>query len=714
MTQKNKDMSTLRTPTRRSFLYTVVATAASAWILPACGDGRKTLETVDGQKFFPLSVASGDPRPESVILWTRVLDPDAIAEPCQVKWQVALDEAFTAIVYDGSLVSVTDESDHTLRVKVTGLKPRTTYYYRFLLERTDAMYASPLGRTRTAPAADDKTKVKFLFWSCQAFDGRFYNTWQRALHLDEDLDFVLGLGDYVYETVAKTPANTARGVRFSKPQGAIAVSADRLAATTVDQYRDLYKTYRSDETLKKIHARYPMIVMWDDHEFSNDCYGASGTYQNGKFPEFDANRRKNAEHAFFEYMPVDDPGAAAGDLKVNDAKLYPQTRLYRDFVFGKNLHLLVTDYRSFRPDHLIAEDAYPGATALDATALRALGAYPVFETDPNFALIDINAPLYARQKLVLQQAAVAECLAAGLAQADAEQRAAQWVGGDLSVLYVNAVLKAANQTAILVNPTAGMTRGVCWLHLGKQQAFSSMGSRNLVVKPLFDLYAHYKWQTTQGESENVFGTEQFDWLQKALRESKTAFRFIGTSVMPTEGILDLTTTIGLPPQLQNVFYYGVDGWDGFPNKRQQLVDFLKANGVQNAVFVSGDIHAGFASTLGGDIAVSLTTPAISSSPLQQTVAEAAVSLGFAEGSPAYTKVVTNLSQTLVESNSAIRFTATDKNGFVIVEIGETEAQATFHMIGQAEVATDSTSLAKDALAAKFTTQTFKIANGTLS
>ncbi len=716
MTQKQEKQHTSAQPSRRSFLYTVVATTASALLLPTsgCSDPAAPLEMLDGKRFFPQSVASGDPRPDSVILWTRALNPASPAEPCPIKLQVSTDSEFGTLVFDGPQITVTADSDHTVRIKVTGLQPRTTYFYRFLVLRDDAIYVSQRGRTKTAPGADAKTPIKFAFWSCQDFEGRYYNTWQRLLQLDEDLDFVLGLGDYIYETVQATPASTARSVSFSEPSGAVAISQTRLAASTVGQYRDLYKRYRSDQVLQKVHERYPMIVMWDDHEFSNDCWGASGTYQNGKAPEVSGPRRRNAERAFFEYMPVDDATAAAGTLSVIEANLYPRTRLFRDFRFGQNLHLVLTDYRSFRPDHLIPEETYPGGPALDASALRALGAYPIFEFDDNFAVIDIDAPLYARQKQVLTQAAVVGCLAVGLSQAEATQKAASWVTGNLSLLYVNAVLKATMQTALLLPPTRDMERAVCWAHLGKQQLFSSQGSRYLVVKPLFELYAQYQWQVSGHESENVFGKDQQEWLQKTLTESKASFRVIGSSVMPTEGIFNLTTTQGLPPSYQNIFLYSLDSWDGFPNKRQELLDFLKANSITSTFFVSGDIHGGFVSTLDNGTVPSLTTPAISSGTLQESVAASAIALGFGIDSPAYAKVVANLDQTLREGNPAISFTASDQHGFVIVEVGDSEAQATFHLISQSEVTTDSTGLAAPALAMKFSSQKFKIAGNTVT
>ena len=689
-----------------------MATAAGSLLLPSCSEPERVVEVVDGPQFFPQSVASGDPRPDSVVLWTRALNPASPKEPCHVQLQVASDPEFASTVYRSTSIAVSEDTDHTLRIKVIGLAPRTTYHYRFLVLRDDNIYSSVKGRTRTAPAADDDQPVKFAFWSCQDYEGRYYNSWQRLHQLDENLDFVLGLGDYIYEKVPKTAAGV-RKVAFADQTGAIAVG-NRLAAATLGQYRDLYKLYRSDPVLQRVHERYPMILIWDDHEYANDCFGASSTDQNGKTSELTPSRRRFAERAFFEYMPIDDLSAPSGTLAVTETRLYPSAKLFRDFRFGKHLHLLLTDYRSFRPDHLIPEEAYPGTPALNRLALQALGAYPVFAADDAFAVIDIDAPLYTRQKQVLVQAAIAGCLGAGLSQSEAEQRAAGWVTGELSLLYVNAVLKATMQTALLVPPARDMDRGVAWLHLGKQQLFSSVGSRYLIVKPLFDLYALYQWLVTAHESENVLGKDQQDWLQQTLTDSKTTFRVIGSSVMPTEGILNLTTIAGIPASFQQVFLYGIDGWDGFPNKRQELIDFLKQSGITNTFFVSGDIHGGFVSELGGDTAVSITTPAISSGTLQESVRDAALGLGFTIDSPGYKAVVANLEKTLRDSNPSISFSAPDQHGFVMVEVGPSSAKVTFHLINQSEVMMDSTGLAAAALAAKFTTQQFQIIGGTVT
>lgn len=125
-----------------------------------------------------------------------------------------------------------------------------------------------------------------------------------------------------------------------------------------------------------MHERFPLIAIWDDHEFSDDSWGINATYLNGALEEEQQQRKMNSEQVFFEYMPIDQSSAASGNpisgnevLQASPAHLYPNTRIYRDFSFGQNLHLATCDYRTFRPDHLIAENAFPGQIIMDETTI---------------------------------------------------------------------------------------------------------------------------------------------------------------------------------------------------------------------------------------------------------------------------------------------------------------------------------------------------------
>jgi alkaline phosphatase D len=234
-----------KTMNRRNFLRAVLVTAGNVWVASGCddddptnggdaggdvtdtsGDGTDTgPELEDGSQFFPQSVASGDPRDTSVILWTRVEDSDRGGDDVELLLQVALDDAFTQLVEldGGASMSITaDAFDHCIKVRLANLQAGSVYYYRFIHTRDSQGYVSRTGRTKTAPAPDADATVRFAMVSCQDFNGRYYNTYRHMAA--EELDFVLHLGDYIYETTGD-PAfqDTApdRVLQFTDEAGAI-------------------------------------------------------------------------------------------------------------------------------------------------------------------------------------------------------------------------------------------------------------------------------------------------------------------------------------------------------------------------------------------------------------------------------------------------------------------------------------------------------------
>ena len=170
--------------------------------------------------YFPQSVASGDPTPDSVVLWTRVIGPDG-GIPTRVDLTVATDMAMTDVVVFRS-IDVDMEYDGIVKVKVDGLMPYHDYYYQFSLPNKST---SPVGRTRTAPLPDSDQPVRFAIVYCQDYIGRYYNTYLKMLlDHDEDIDFIVHLGDYVYETSGdpsfQDPTND-RKIEFEDTEGAI-------------------------------------------------------------------------------------------------------------------------------------------------------------------------------------------------------------------------------------------------------------------------------------------------------------------------------------------------------------------------------------------------------------------------------------------------------------------------------------------------------------
>nr|WP_241758663.1 alkaline phosphatase D family protein [Pyxidicoccus parkwaysis] len=709
---------------RRSFLQAVVAVAASSAF--GCAEDV-TPPSDDTAKFFPQSVASGDPRPDSVVLWVRASDPDNASANMPVKLEVSTSQDFSSLVLNESFTALA-EHDHALKVKVTGLTARTTYYYRFTVEVGGQKVSTHTGRTKTAPAANADVPVKFAFASCQDYIGRYYNAWQRLLQLDEDLDFVVFLGDYVYETTGDASfqdANGTRSIVFEEPEKAQREGTGLVAfyaASALSNYRDLYKAIRSDRVLQQVHERYPFIVVWDDHEFSDDCWGSTATYTDGRIDETQVARRKNAEQAFFEYIPLDNTQAAAGAIDINAvvAAQAGGTKIWRDFEFGQHLKLMVMDYRTNRPDHLIPEDAYPGTVVIDSATMPA-PYKPAFAAD-QFAYVDIDAAPLAPYKAALQGAYVSEAVKAGLTQEQAAAKAATWVKGNQSLFYVNQVIDAvsaarvaAGQSAIpRIAITAETPRGLAYVHMGKGSLFTIQGSRYIVVKPTFDLYAGIKYAGTAKASENALGDAQEAWFKETVKAATNTWKIAVSSVSLTSMVFDLSQKTDVPEaNLRQAFYFNADQWDGFPTKKKELLGYLAANNLQkNTLFVSGDIHASFASVESG--VPTLTAPAISSGSIKELAGRALLGAGYGPGAAVYQHIVANLDDSLKAGNPGMKFANGDAHGFVVVEVKKDEALATFHLVPSTEIGKDYSLRADSELAAKFTSKKLRVQNGDIT
>lgn len=227
---------------------------------------------------FALGVASGQPQPDRVVLWTRVTGADLPPE-LKVEWELADDEAFTRIAARGSDTARAADA-HSVHAEPQGLQPARWYWYRFRALGQQ----SATGRTRTAPAADaDVPRLDFATASCQRWDHGHYAAWRHAAA--EGLDLVLFLGDYIYETAS--PANALRAHEGGR-------------VSTLAQYRARYAQYKSDPALQAAHAACPWLVIWDDHEVDNDYAGLTGQALQ---PDF-ATQRAAAYQAWWEHMPV--------------------------------------------------------------------------------------------------------------------------------------------------------------------------------------------------------------------------------------------------------------------------------------------------------------------------------------------------------------------------------------------------------------------------
>lgn len=583
----------------------------------------------ENRALFPQSVASGEPRPESVVLWTRLVDTNLPAGDRAVTVEVGTDAAFGTLVSRRDDLVAREAHDGCVKVKVTGLQPYTTYYYRFVYQGS---HHSPVGRTKTAPTPEATQAVRFAFINCQDFIGRYYNTLADLVARGRDtVDFVVHLGDYVYETTGDPlfqAAGAARTVRFGDTNGAVALSAGDTpyyAASSLDNYRDLYRTYRADRSLQQLHELFPLIAIWDDHEFSDDNHGDTATYFDGAVKEQDGERKRRAEQAFFEYQPVE-IGMDAVGVAVGPGSLYPNTRIYRDLRFGRFLHLLLTDTRTFRPDHLIAEDAFPGTVVLDEAALSVVLGEAWLSVRGSFdPYVDLDAPVNGSLKTTLTALVAFAYQLEGLGAAEAAARAGAAVQGKVSARYVNGLLGAAGQAPVFdAAALAALPKGLSYLLLGKQDLFTSYGSRYAVARDPYQVYAGVRAQRDPS-SQDLLGGAQTTWLAGALQASTATWKVVGSSVSFCPITFDLAAPPfplppGFPEDLRGKIQLNADHWDGFPQGRQAVLDLLAQH---EATVISGDIHASFISrhnAAGGRIVPEFTGTSVSSESFRQVIA----------------------------------------------------------------------------------------------
>lgn len=354
---------------RRSFLKTAAALGASlAWVGPARGSRVNWRERRD---LYPQGVASGDPDPHSVILWTRRPFDQGTRQVLVV--EVAEDEAFRrAVAQERALVS--SAADWTVRVLVGGLKPGRTYWYRF----TDGEgNGSRVGRTITAPLADDPRKVNFAFVSCQDVNEGKLNGYRRMIYEDEraaaveQLGFVLHLGDFIYEVVQYPDEVKSRYDRTIYEVARIPDGhkvGNFHIPLTVEGYRAVYKGYLTDPDLQDARARWPFVVIWDNHEFS--WQGWQSIVKAGSFERSGQTVKVAANQAWFEYIParIARPGGSLERFDPPAVKDVPITEFdrdglgvepnnlaainslkgYRALRYGRHLELIVTDQHSYR------------------------------------------------------------------------------------------------------------------------------------------------------------------------------------------------------------------------------------------------------------------------------------------------------------------------------------------------------------------------------
>ncbi|MFD8783513.1 alkaline phosphatase D family protein [Kitasatospora sp. NPDC059599] len=344
---------------RRRFLTVTSAAAALAFgvNLPSAhaADAELTPRAI-GDDPFTLGVASGDPTPESVVLWTRLaprpLEPGAGLPPAgsvRVGWEIARDERFRRVEQRGS-ARAHAEFSYAVHVDVDGLDPARTYWYRF----TVGPWASPTGRTRTtAPRGHRPDSARLALVSCQAYEDGYFTAYRHLA--TEDVDAVFHVGDYIYEYGIDAAGGDRHYTDRTLP------AHHNHETTTLEDYRLRYSLYKNDPDLQAAHAAHPWYVTWDDHEVENNY--AAGIPEKNQDPAPFVARRAAAYRAYWENQPLRMPRPRGTDLT-----------LYRRVHFGRLAQFDILDTRQYRDDQANGDGWQYPTPESDAPARTLMGA----------------------------------------------------------------------------------------------------------------------------------------------------------------------------------------------------------------------------------------------------------------------------------------------------------------------------------------------------
>ncbi len=675
---------------RRQFIklggFITVSAATSG--LAGCGGSTYTppppstaLPPASGANWkFPQSIASGDPRADSILLWTRVVPSavDDVASPSgkaevSVRLQVTLADQTASLgsnkALEGTMVvdvqlPLNPEFDNTIRHKVTGLQANQVYFYQFIAGEV----RSNVGRFKTAPAAGAAVpQLQFAYLTCQDWS---INHWGALEHIanNEKLDFIVHLGDYIYETVGEafqTGAVESRHGALALPNGTFkSGNAGAKYATTLADYRYLYKKYRTDTRLQAVHERFAFIAIWDDHEFSDDSWGETQTYAAGE--KADTVRRRSANQAWFEYMPAD-------VVLDNTVATFRNIKIYRDFQFGNLMQLVMTDERLYRSDHVVPEQATNPATG---QPLGSIGARYLVPQDLHTAL--------EGQKMAAASAAGADPLSvAGILgttqrewwKSTMKSSSATWKlwGNEVSLLRMgmngtNAIatlvaLQAVATLATSIGSTAAQAGGnvpvagaiVAAVTAGAAAAQAQAGAMAIATAAASggDMTA----RVTAGVGAGLTAT-QAGIAAAAFGQAETAAKAGATATAQATAAAQAIAIGYIKPDVQakkaesafvvasgkaaalapyfRKFLINCDQWDGFNAERKALMAHLKSNGIGNVVALTGDIHSFFAGTVSDDydaanggtpVMVDLVSAGVSSDSFFTYLREEAAKLG---------------------------------------------------------------------------------------
>lgn len=491
---------------------------------------------------FPQGVASADPQPDAIMLWTRALPVDGGNDDrsnVALDLLVATDSTFEQVIVRQA-VSASRDRDFTVRCFVGGLQPSQHYYYRFVARDPDAGSASRIGRTRTAPRPDADDMLRLAVFSCQDYERGFFTAYRHLLEREqagEEVDLCLHVGDYIYEWVGEqlvdlnrepfelhNPDGSPRRVD-PFPSGGKPARRDMRVPQTLEDYRTLYRSYLGDPDLQEARARYPFMHIWDDHEVANDYWQSYVGEQGIQTLKVLANQ------AWFEYLPAVLDEAPTGAAGYNGA-------------------------RSFRG--VAVEDAPPAQfddhyLSHESNNLAAIGSLGIYRSlrwgrHVDFLLIDGRSFRGPRG------------VESGLLSND---EVADYPDRPLDPQLVR-TLNAGRRANDNSPPSTVEVNGRTVENPSKSAPCASM-----------------------------LGETQKQWLKESLQKSDATWCVLCNNVPMMRFGFD---TRMLPDGYRSGLFW-TDGWDGYPLEREELMNFIRSKRLTNIVSVTGDRHANFAGTV---------------------------------------------------------------------------------------------------------------------
>ena len=307
---------------RRFFIKSLIFFLASFSLKLSSFSKKKSIS-------FDYSVASGDPTNTHVILWTKIT-PFRKREYL-VKWEISSDSNFNKLIADGS-TTAKPFNDYTVKVdaKIPSSFNGKKVFYRFISEKI----TSDTGITSTLPIANP-TEFNIAFCSCSNYPAGYFNAY-KDMAKDKDIDLVLHLGDYIYEYSRNGYASSD-----AKKMGRVVDPPNEIV--TLDDYRRRYATYRRDEDLQLLHQKKPFVVVWDDHEITNNTWKEGAQNHNFGEGSFE-NRKNNALKAYYEWMPI--------------REIQDKDKLWRNFSVGNLINLMMLDTRLYGREKQLDISAY--------------------------------------------------------------------------------------------------------------------------------------------------------------------------------------------------------------------------------------------------------------------------------------------------------------------------------------------------------------------